>query len=213
MTNTKPQQQNTFRSAHRAWSKQTFGDFNFTIAMLRHGFRITKALTGVLQELHAARADAKKVNTRITRPDLANAAYEARRKFKLAEWRRRQRTPAYRAKSSGDYIEVSWRPYACAEHTTVFAQFLIETVVCSFSAQVGSMLYHRDHHIVISRGGVTEAVQKAPPPCRWYSHGHHVAKTLCTILRRAKRKALFNVCRKYANSRLSRSAANRSRRF
>jgi hypothetical protein len=69
------------------------------------------------------------------------------------------------------------------------------------------MLYHRDHHIVISRGGVTEAVKNAPPPCRRYSQGHHVAKTLCTILRRGKREALFNVCRKYANSRLSRSEA------
>ena len=70
------------------------------------------------------------------------------------------------------------------------------------SAQVGSMLYHRDHHVVISRGGVTEAVQKEPPPCRRYSQGHQVAKTLCTILRRGKREALFNlVCRKYTNSR------------
>jgi hypothetical protein len=148
-----------------------------------------------------ADSDARNLRAIADRTRLQHDFAEARRKFKLAEWRRRQRTPAYRAKWSGDYIEVSWRPYACAEHTTVFAQFLIETVVCSFSAQVGSMLYHRDHHIVISRGGVTEAVQKAPPPCRRYSQGHHVAKTLCTILRRGKREALFNVCRKYTNSR------------
>jgi hypothetical protein len=85
--------------------------------------------------------------------------------------------------------------------STAFAHVLIDTVVCSFSAQIGSMLYHRDHHVVISRGGVTEAVQKEPPPCRRYSQGHQVAKTLCTILRRGKREALFNVCRKYTNSR------------
>ena len=119
-----------------------------------------------------ADSDARNLRAIADRTRLQHDFAEARRKFNLAEWRRRQRTPAYRAKLSGDYIEVSWRPYACAEHTTVFAQFLIETVVCSFSAQVGSMLYHRDHHIVISRGGVTEAVQKAPPPCRRYRSPH-----------------------------------------
>ena len=76
--------------------------------------------------------DARNLSAIADRTRLQHDFAEARRKFKLVEWRRRQRTPAYRAKLSGDYIEVSWRPYACAEHTTVFAQILIETVVCSF---------------------------------------------------------------------------------
>ena len=142
-----------------------------------------------------ADSDACNLRAIADRTRLQHDFAEARRKFKLAEWRRRQRNPAYRAKLSGNYIEVSWRPYAVVSTAFGFAQFLIDTAVCSFSAQVGSMLYHRDHHIVISRGGVTEAVQKEPPPCRRYSQGHQVAKTLCTILRRGKREALFNVCR------------------
>ena len=56
--------------------------------------------------------DARNLSAIADRTRLQHDFAEARRKFKLVEWRRRQRNPAYRAKVSGDYIEVSWRPDA-----------------------------------------------------------------------------------------------------
>ena len=78
--------------------------------------------------------------------------------------------------------------------TRSYAPFLHRLAACSTIAMTTSC-----YQEVVT--GVTEAVQKEPPPCRRYSQGHQVAKTLCTILRRGKREALFNVCRKYTNSR------------
>ena len=73
--------------------------------------------------------DARNLSAIADRTRLQHDFAEARRKFKLVEWRRRQRNPAYQAKVSGDYIEVSVGALTQCLVSTAFAHVLIDTVV------------------------------------------------------------------------------------